>query len=86
MWIGIWEKIKAIKELTYTTKWLCQGFGVMYIEFIMICILIPKNDINIYHKKQCSDQINTSLTESFMNIEFQTCGIFEGLSHPKEVK
>ena len=47
-------------------------------------MLCTKNDLKLSHRKQVNASPNMKLVTSFMNVECQPCGIFEGLSYHQE--
>ena len=47
-------------------------------------VLWTKNELKVSHRKQVNAPSNIKLATSLINLEYQQCGIFEGLPYHQE--
>ena len=83
-WISLLIKLRIYKVPPDPFRCSCQSFGFLWRPLILICMLLSKNCIKLYHRKQVKVPSNMKLATSLMNFEFHPYGIFEGFSYHQE--
>ena len=86
VWIGLWTKLRIYRVPPDPVRWSCRGFGFLLQVFMLNCMLWTKKDLKVSHRKQVNASTNMKLVTSFMNFEYQPCGIFEVFSYHQEYK
>ena len=86
IWIGIWDKLIIYRVPTDPVRWSCRGFGILWQAFMLNWMLWTNNEFKVSHRKQVNANSNMKLMTSLINIECQSCGIFEGFSYHQEDK
>ena len=52
VWIGIWTKLMIYRVPTEPVKQYFQGFGYLWIFFIVVWMILSKKDLNISCREQ----------------------------------
>ena len=75
IWIVLWNKFRIYIMPPYPLKLSCRVFGSLWQAFMIICMLMSKTDVIIFHRKQVNAPSDMRLVTFLMDFKCHPCGI-----------